>query len=400
MQLICHYDKNSPLVSINILYNVGSKDENPNRTGFAHLFEHLMFGGSLNIPEYDKVSHLIGASNNAFTSTDITNYYITLPKENFETALWLESDRMNQLDFSERSLQVQRDVVIEEFRQRYLNQPYGDLWLKLRPLSYKTHPYSWATIGKSIDHIKDAKLSDVEAFFNMHYKPKNAIISVAGGIDTVSCLELVNKWFGKIEKVKAIENKPLPKEPRQNELRRETIVADVPLNAIYMAFHIPGRKDEKYYKADFLSDVLGRGKSARLEKILVHEKGLFNQIFSYVSGEIDPGLLIIGGMLNDGVEHIKAENEIWSILAKLSAEIIDPSEKEKIINQIEAEHLFGLNSAMNIAFNLAFYTHLGDTDLVNTEIKKYTDISAKQLIESANEILRKENCSIIYYKKN
>ncbi|MFM9026621.1 MAG: M16 family metallopeptidase, partial [Bacteroidota bacterium] len=300
LPLIVHEDPSTPLATVNLLYKVGARDEDPKRTGFAHLFEHLMFGGSVNIPEYDSPLQLAGGDNNAFTNNDITNYYCTLPANNLETAFWLESDRMLSLAFSEKSLDVQRQVVVEEFKQRYLNQPYGDVWLLLRPLAYKVHPYQWATIGKEVSHIEEATLQDVRDFFFKYYTPDNAVLVVAGGVKEGSVVELAEKWFGGIQRNIA-SRPPYPAEPRQQEERRLTVKRDIPFDALYMAFHACSRLDDDFYATDLMTDILSRGKSSRLYNVLVKEKKLFSDVSAYLTGDFDKGLVVVEGKLLKGV---------------------------------------------------------------------------------------------------
>ena len=294
LRVILHKDESTPVACVNILYDVGARDENENKTGFAHLFEHLMFGGSVNIPDYDKPLQQVGGTSNAFTSNDITNYYETLPLENLETALWLESDRMLSLAFTPKSLEVQRNVVIEEFKQRYLNQPYGDVWLLLRPLAYKNHPYLWPTIGKEISHIENAAMEDVKAFFKKHYCPLNAILCIAGNMEEEKALKLAEKWFSDIPSGDPyIRN--LPKEPVQNEPRELRVERDVPADAIYKVWHMCSRTSPKYYATDLISDILSRGKSSRLYQILVKEKRMFTEANAFVMGDLDEGLFVFSG---------------------------------------------------------------------------------------------------------
>jgi predicted Zn-dependent peptidase len=265
LRVIVHQDKSTPLACLNILYDVGARDEDENKTGFAHLFEHLMFGGSINIPSFDEPLQMVGGENNAFTTNDLTNYYCTVPAENIETMFWLESDRMLSLAFTDKSLEVQRSVVIEEFKQRYLNQPYGDVWLILRPLVYEKHPYKWATIGKEISHIENATMDDVKAFFKKHYNPSNSIMVVAGNVDVDQVKQLAKKWFGPIPAArKPVRN--LPVEPKQTKPRRLTVERDVPASAIYKVYHMCARADEEYHTVDIISDILSRGNSSRLYK--------------------------------------------------------------------------------------------------------------------------------------
>ncbi|MDQ1770917.1 insulinase family protein [Labilibaculum sp. A4] len=396
LRVIVHRDETTPMAAVNILYNIGAKDENPERTGFAHLFEHLMFGGSINIPNYDEPLQMVGGDNNAWTNNDITNYYLTVPKANLETAFWLESDRMLSLAFSEKSLEVQRSVVIEEFKQRYFNQPYGDVWLHLRPLAYKEHPYQWPTIGKSIDHIEKATLEEVKDFFFHHYAPNNAIMVVAGNVDTQQVKELSEKWFGPIER-REIQERNLPVEPTQNEFRSKRIDSNVPFDAIYMAFHMGKRMDEDFYIIDLVSDVLSNGQSSRIFQSLVKEKNLFSSIDAYITGEFEPGLFLITGKLVEGVAMETAEAAIWEELNKMATTKVDEYELQKVKNKVESSLVFSEISYLNKAMNLATHELLGDADDINKEVEKYQKVSVADILNSSAKIFRKENCSTLYY---
>ena len=398
LTIITHFDDSTPIVAFNLLYNVGARDENPEKTGFAHLFEHLMFGGSINIPNFDEPLQRVGGENNAFTNNDVTNYYITLPKENIETAFWLESDRMLSLAFSEKSLEVQRNVVIEEFRQRYLNQPYGDVWLHLRPLAYKNHSYQWATIGKEISHIENASMQDVKDFFFTHYRPNNAILVVAGNMQHEEVIQLSEKWFGNIP-IGEIKQRNLPKEPQQTEARKLTLERDVPANAIYKAYHICKRTDNDFYIFDLISDLLSRGNSSRFYQSLIKEQKLFSEIDAYVTGDFDPGLLVISGKLSEGVDFETAENAIHKEIEKLQTELINANDLQKLKNNVESHHVFGQMSVLNKAMALAFAELMGDIELVNNEVAKYNSITSQQIKDIANKFLIENNCSTLYYKK-
>ena len=396
LRVLVHKDNSSPIVAMNILYDVGARDEDPGRTGFAHLFEHLMFGGSKNIPVYDEPLQKVGGENNAFTNNDITNYYLTLPANNLETGFWLESDRMMALDFSQKSLDVQKNVVIEEYKQRYLNQPYGDVSLLLRPLSYKVHPYRWPTIGESIEHIKDARLADVKSFFYSHYAPNNAVLSISGNVETEQIHKLTDKWFGGIEK-RNIANRNLNKEPKQTGARELTEKKEVPSNAIYMAYHMCDRKSELYHATDLLSDILSNGLSSRLYQSLVKEKRLFSNINAYISGSIDPGQFIISGNLLDGISIDEAEKAIHSQLEKLKIEEIPGEELVKVKNKLESSLVFSEISVLNKAMNLGFYELLGDAQLANLEIEKYRKVTSGQMQTVAQELFDGQNSSTLYY---
>ncbi|SMD03838.1 M16 family metallopeptidase [Pedobacter africanus] len=396
LRVLVHEDDTTPMAVLNILYDVGARDEEEGKTGFAHLFEHLMFGGSVNIPSYDEPLQRVGGENNAFTSNDITNYYITLPAVNLETAFWLESDRMLSLAFSEKSLETQRNVVCEEFKQRYLNQPYGDVWLKLRPLAYTTHPYRWATIGQDLKQIEDAKMEDVKAFFKKHYNPQNAIMVVGGNVKTEEIKVLAEKWFAPIPAGEKYLRK-LPKEPLQTVERKETATADVPLNAIYMAFKMPARVDSDYQVYDLMSDVLSQGQSSRLYNSLLKEQQLFSDIHAYITSSIDEGLFIIEGKLVEGVSIERAEAAIWTELDKLRAEPVAETEITKVKNKSESIMVFAEMNLLDKAMNLAYYELLGDAGGLNTEIDKYLAVSPERIQQAAKTTFVKAQCSTLYY---
>ncbi len=398
LTVIVHQDKSTPMACLNIIYDVGARDEDENKTGFAHLFEHLMFGGSINIPNYDEPLQLVGGENNAFTTNDITNYYCTVPSENLETAFWLESDRMLSLAFDKKSLEVQRSVVIEEFKQRYLNQPYGDVWLLLRPLIYKKHPYKWATIGKEIKHIEDATMEDVKAFFKAHYNPSNAVLVAAGDVEVAQVKALAEKWFEPIDAgVKPKRN--LPAEPPQTEYRSLTVERDVPINSIYRAYRMCARNDAEYHTVDLISDILSRGNSSRLYKNLIKDKQLFSDIHAYVMGDFDKGLFVISGKVNDGVSIEAAEAGIDAEIAKLQNELVAADELQKCKNKVESTVTYSEADVLNKATNLAISELLGDANLINLEIENYQKVTAEQIKEQANKILQKTNCSTLFYLK-
>jgi zinc protease len=394
LRVIVHEDPTVQLAVMNILYDVGSRDEDPNKTGFAHLFEHLMFGGSANIPSYDEPLQLVGGENNAFTSTD--NYYLTVPAANIETGFWLESDRMMSLSFDPNVLEVQRKVVIEEFKQRYLNQPYGDVWLKLRPLAYQAHPYQWATIGKEISHIENATLDDVKNFFFSHYLPNNAVLVVAGKVKVDQVRKLSEKWFGPIPSGRKPERNLLA-EPKQNTKRVLEVESKVPANALYKTWHMAGRFSNDYYASDFLSDILSRGQSSRLYQALVKEKEIFTSLSSFVMGTVDPGLLVVNGRVKEGINLKDAEGEVNNVLQQLVKDGVSEEELEKVKNQAEASLKFGEVEVMNRAMNLAFASLSGDAGLVNSEAEIMERISLSDMQRVAGSILREENASVMYY---
>lgn len=396
LRVIVHEDPGVQIVVMNILYDVGSRDEHEDKTGFAHLFEHLMFGGSKNIPNYDEPLQMVGGENNAFTNTDITNYYLTVPAANIETAFWLESDRMLSLSFDPQVLEVQRKVVIEEFKQRYLNQPYGDVWLKLRPLAYETHPYKWATIGKEISHIENATLDDVRDFFFRYYVPSNAILVVAGNVTAEQVKALSEKWFEPIASGN-VKPRQLPAEKKQQQKRKLDVTAKVPANALYKAWHMPGRFDKDYYKVDLLSDILGRGQSSRLYNKLVKEKEIFTSVSSFVMGTIDPGLLVVSGRVREGVSLDQAEAEVDAIFKEIISNGAQENELEKVKNQAYSTLEFGEVEVMNRAMNLAFAKLSGDADLVNKEGEMINRVTLGDIQQVASRILNEENSSVMYY---
>lgn len=399
LTLLVHEDRSSPMAVLNLLYKVGARNESPDKTGFAHLFEHLMFGGSKNVPSFDEPLQRVGGDNNAFTSNDITNYYITVPSTNLETAFWLESDRMLSLSFDPKVLEVQRSVVIEEFKQRYLNQPYGDVWLRMRPLAYQKHPYRWPTIGKEISHIENATMSDVQSFFRRFYVPNNAVLVVAGDISFEEAKQLTEKWFGPIPAGDALEQE-LPEELKQNEYRVEEVSADVPLDAFYLNFHMSGRLSDDYHATDLLSDILGRGKSSMLYQKLVEEQKIFNSISAFVSGNVDPGLLTIQGKLNPGRSMESAELAVWELIEQLKTKGIPNEELQKVKHKAEASQVFSDLELLNRAMNLAYAEMLGDANLANQEIQKIREVEKKNVLRIAEEILVKENASLLkYYAK-
>jgi len=397
LKVIVHEDNTTPIVAFNILYDVGARDEDEDRTGFAHLFEHLMFGGSANIPNFDSPLQHAGGSSNAYTSNDVTNYYDTLPVQNLETAFWLESDRLNKLAFTDKSLEVQRSVVIEEFKQNYLNQPYGDVWLLLRPLAYQKHPYKWATIGKEIKHIEDATMEDVKSFFYKHYTPQNGILCVAGNVTVAEVKELSKKWFGPIE-VRDQYVRNLPVEPEQNELRKLEVERDVPGDALYLAFHMSRRMDKRFYLADMLSDVLSRGKSSRFTKRLVLEKQLFTELDAFVMGSSDPGLFVVSGKTREGVSLDEAYAEVRLELETLQKELVVEYELQKIKNKIESTNIFEEMNALNKAMNLCSFELLGNAEMINHQMDNYINITPEELKEEAILLFKEENCSVLFYK--
>ncbi len=397
LRILVHEDRSTPLAAMNILYDVGSRDEEPESTGLAHLFEHLMFGGTAGIPEFDNHLLVAGGENNAFTNTDITDYYITLPSGNIETAFWLESDRMNLLDFSQRNLDIQKNVVIEEYNQRYLNQPYGDAMLLLRPLAYKVHPYRWPTIGMDISHISEISLPKIRDFFFTHYAPNNSILTLTGNISTDRAISLSTKWFGKIEK-RNVKPRNLPDEPEQTEERILTVERDVPVDALYKIWHTGPRISNDFYTLDLITDLLAGGESGRLYTRLVRQKKLFSEINAYITSDIDPGLIILHGKLMKGVDIHHAEESVNKVIDDLKEKYPSSPEMEKVKNKFESANVFANTNILNKAINLSFYSIIGNPDLINHEIDLYRKTGRTMVIEAARRYFDPSNCSTLYYK--
>jgi zinc protease len=397
LRVIIHEDRTTPMVAMNILYNAGSKFEHPDRTGLAHLMEHLMFSGSLNIPDFDSPLQLAGGENNAYTNNDIADFYNYIPSGNLETAFWLESDRMLSPDFSETSLGIQKKVVIEEYKQRYLNQPYGDVMLLLRPVAYEKHPYRWPTIGMDISHLEKIELDDVKDFFSSRYSPHNAILSLAGNIDTARAIELVNKWFGEIPK-RNLTSPQLPAEPVQKSKKIITAERNVPSDLLYKAWHVCRRSDDDFRVLDLLTDILAGGESGRLHEILVREKKLFSEVNAYLSGDIDPGLLCFYGKTMAGVDIYQAEKEVNTIFDRLKNSLPDKTEMEKVRNRFESTTLMSNLSVLDKAVNLCNFELLGDAELINSQVDSFCKITPSQVTEAAGKYFEEDHCTTLYYR--
>ena len=399
LRVIIHQDNSTPMVAVNLVYNVGSKHEDPEHTGFAHLFEHLMFGGSAHIPDFDDVIQNAGGENNAFTNTDLTNFYEVLPAQNLETALWLESDRMLKLNFSKKSLKTQKKVVIEEFKETCLNEPYGDMWHHLSQLAYKVHPYQWPTIGKEMSHIEKATLEQVESFFYNYYRPDHAVLVIAGPVNPAESIQLVKKWFDEIPKSEG-KKQAYHLEPTQNEYRHQILHSEVPHDAIYLVFHMGDRLNDEFYACDLLSDILANGRSSRFYQRLYKEKQFFSTIDAFISGTIDPGLFIIEGKLMPGVTIETARAAIWEELQLLCETTISDPELQKLKNSVESSLTFSEVSILNKATSLAYFEILGDAHLINQEAERYHNITSADLQQAAQKIFRLENCNELIYKTN
>ena len=399
LRVIIHQDNSTPMAVVNMMYDVGARDENPEKTGFAHLFEHLMFGGSLHIESYDEPLQMAGGDNNAYTTQDLTTYHVQLPAENIETAFWLESDRMLSLAFTEKSLDVQRKVVSEEFKEHYINKPYGDAWHKIRELAYEVHPYRWMTIGKELSHIENATLEDVKTFFSKFYRPINAVLVVAGNVTVDQVKVLAEKWFGDIPSGEKYY-RHLPQEPSHHKAKKMEVKADVPLDALYKCWHMASRLDTRYYVADLITDILSGGGSTRLYQSLVKEKKLFSNVECYHFGNFDNGLLTIEGKLVKGVKMEEAEKAVDDELDKIKTTLISESELVKVKNKTESTIAFEDMAVMSRAISLAFYELLGDAELMNQELQKYNAVTSTDILNESQNIFREENSSTLYYYSN
>lgn len=396
LRVLVHEDPSTPMAVVNVMYDVGARDENPAQTGFAHLFEHLMFGGSVNIKDYDEPLQRAGGENNAYTTNDLTNYYCQLPAQNIETAFWLESDRMLSLAFSEKSLATQRKVVCEEFKEHYINKPYGDVWHKMRTLAYTVHPYRWMTIGKELSHVENAKIEDVKNFFFKHYRPVNAILVVAGNVKLEQVKRLAAKWFGPID-MGTKYDRQLPIEPVQTEARKLEVEANVPLDAFVKTWHMDARLSPGYYAADLLTEILGGGAASRLYQTLVKEKQYFSSIDCYHFGSLDAGLVAVDGKLVKGVSMENAVKAVDEEIEKLKATKIEAKELQKVINRTESVIAFEDMSVMSRASSIALYELLGDADMMNTEFQKYQAIGIDDIHAYANSIFDNNNSNTLLY---
>ncbi len=397
LTVITHKDCSTPLVTVNILYKVGARNEHPTLTGFAHLFEHLMFGGSPNFPDYDFVVNGLGGESNAFTNNDYTNYYLTVPAEGLEQALRLEADRMRTLAFSEETLRLQQSVVTEEYHQRYMNQPYGDVWLLLRPLCYRVHPYRWCTIGSSIKHVQQASLEDVRQFFNRFYHPSNAIMSIAGNLDHEDALRKVRDAFGDIPD-RITPACPIPQEPVQHASRSLRIKRDVPASALYKAYSMCDRFNHDYYVYDLISDILSNGNSSRLYNKLVKQQRLFSELNAYITGDLDAGLFVVSGKLCDGVDMKDAESAVERELQALATEAVSKAELQKVVNKYESTFVFSQYKNADRALSLCYYEMIGHIDWVNGEPENYRTVTPADIQRVAQATFQTQRCNTLYYE--
>lgn len=397
LEVIVHEDHSSKIAIFNLLYKVGSRFEQPGKTGLAHFFEHLMFGSSANVPVFDRELERVGGSCNAFTSPDITNYYMTLPAANIETAFWLESDRMLQVSLSEKTIETQRKVVMEEYKQRYLNQPYGDVWHHMRDLAYEKHAYRWPTIGQTLQDIEGYTRTDVLDFYQKHYHPSNAILVVAGDVTFSQIEKLAEKWFGPIP-ASSISRKSVLEEPPQFFKKSKEINAKVPTDALYKAYKMPAKGEQGYLEADLISDILGSGKSSLLEQRLIKNGKIFASVGGYITGSVDPGLLVYSGKMETGISAQTAEKALDEVIGEFLENEISERELQKIKNQGEAMKTYESIQLLNRAMNLAYYAHLGDPDLYWQEFEEKSKIEASQIKTWARQLLREDQASVIYYQ--
>lgn len=402
LHIVHHEDNTTQMVAVNLLYNVGARHENPEHTGYAHLLEHLMFEGSVNIPDYDTHVQFAGGENNAWTNNDFTNYYITLPKSNVETAFWLESDRMLGLALTRQSVEIQKGVVIEEFKQRHLNRPYGDVQHLIRSMAYKVHPYRWPTIGICPEHIEHATLELVMDFYHRHYTPSNAILSVVGNISFDDTVRLSEKWFGPIENTESLkmpELHSLSEEPLQTRIRRKTVYRDVPSNMLVMAFHMGDRKSPEYHICDLITDLLSAGQSSRLIQHLVHRDKIFTSVDAYIQGSMDAGLIYIMGRIAENITLPQAEHAVWEELNALKRRTIPTKELNKVRNRSESERTFNNINYLNRAISLAQMELIGQDRELSDELSRYCSVTTDDIRHTARKLFIKKNCNILYYKK-
>ena len=398
LRVILHLDPNSNVVTTNVLYSVGSRDENPDCTGLAHFFEHLMFSGTKNHSNFDSFLEKVGAQNNAFTSSDITNYYITIPSNNLEHALYIESDRMLNLNVTQKNLDVQKNVVIEEFKQIYLNQPYGDLHLLLRAASYNYHPYNWCPIGKEISHIEKFNLDIANQFYKNFYSPSNAVLVVAGNINFDKTKKMISNHFSSIP-FRKVERSKYLFEPQKNEKIQLKIKRDVPSKCIVLAFHMSGRLDNNFYVSKLISYILSSGVSSRMHNNLVMKEKIFSKIQTYLGEDFDASLFYVKGFLNDDIDYSFAEEAIFNELNSLSSSLINEDELNKVQKKNESSLYFSLLSNSNKAIDLAVGEILGNPNLINEDFINFKAVSIYDICEEAKKIFRKSNCTSLYYGK-
>ena len=402
LTVLTHEAWDTPMATVNVLYGVGSRNENPQRTGFAHLFEHLMFGGTKRVPDYDLVVSSLGGDNNAFTNCDYTDYYVTVPADGLETALMLELDRMQGLELTPKALEVQQKVVTEEYHQRYMNQPYGDVWLLLRPLCYKVYPYRWATIGADIRHVSEATLDDVRAFHERWYRPENAIMAVAAPMTHEAMLNAVLSVqcsvFGEQRYQPSRQHITLNTEPLQTAPRYLHVKRNVPASMVYLAWPMCDHSDPLFRACDLVSDILGNGNSSRLYDRLVRREGLFSSVDACITGDAGPGLMVLSGKLADGVSLDQGADALRREVRLLADEGPTEYELQKVQNKYENTFVYSQYKAADRALSLCYYTWLGDTDLVNREPQEYRRVTVDDIRRAAREVFRQERENRLDYE--
>ncbi len=397
LRLIVHEDHSTPLASCNVVYNVGSRDENPDMTGMAHLFEHFMFTGSKNIADYDAQLQSVGAINNAYTTQDITHYYITLPAVNIEHALWLESDRMLELAFQQEKLDIQKHVVIEEFKENFLNRPYGDLWLLYNQFYFQKHPYQWLPIGKEISHIEKVSMDDMKNFFYRFYRPNNAVLTIAGDVRFEQIVPLVEKWFGPIPAGQTII-KQYPQEDPQREKRFVEYRRNVPADMLFKGWPACGRLTRDFYAYDMLSDLFGSGQSSYLYKKFVMEDAIFTDISAYITGTLDPGIFIVGGRPAEGVNIEEADKRLSDYLYQLPQNCINTHDLQKVKNRVESIILQNDIKIEDRSSSLAVAECFSCAEDFNDETNRYFAVSEEQINSLYSNMFRQEQETTMYYR--
>ena len=399
LRVLLQEDPSSPMLTLCMNYEVGSKDELPGRSGFAHLFEHLMFAGSQHAPNFDQLIQLAGGENNAFTNQDMTVFYDILPYQNLDLGLWLEADRMQNLCIEPQPLQKEKRVVVEEFKESCLEEPYGDLWHILGDLAFEEHPYKRPVIGESFEHIEAASLDEVREFYDNYYCPNNAVLSISGNIKAEEVLERVEHWFGHIPRG-PVKRPAYAAEPPQLVARKKVHRANVTDAALYIAFPAAARLETAYYLEDLLSDILGLSDSSLLVRQLVKQQKLFSELDVYITGTVEAGLFVIEGKLQDGVGIEEAEQAVWAALEEFKAQPISEEQLQKLQNNTEHNLLFGEIRPFQKALSLGYYELLGQAQLINEEADYYQQITAKQLQLQAQFLFQKEKASVLYYLPN
>jgi predicted Zn-dependent peptidase len=398
LTVVLHHDPKRTVVAVNVLYKVGSRNDPPGRTGFAHLFEHLMFGGSENVPDFDEALQLAGGENNAVTGADQTLYYDILPADNVETALWLEADRMARLKLDQKSLDTQKKVVVEEFKETCLEEPYGDLYHHLNDLVYKVHPYRWPVIGDRFEHIEDASLEDVRNFYYTYYRPDNAILAIAGGYDNSLIRSQIEKWFGDISPSGPEHRQPeLPEEPEQTETRRKEVVADVPSPVIYLSYRTPARMHPDFPAIDILCFLLGGGRSSLLYRRLVRDGDLFAEVSASHNDGLDSGSVMIDARPDEDADYDEARAALFTTVEEFVQKGVTEPQLAKVMNRLEQHNHFKSINISSRASELAFYAALGKPELINSELEQYLAVTVADVNRVARSYLRPESLSEVDY---